>query len=116
MNPTMTRREVVAAAASLSAASAQSEHDIQPAVIAAHDKAVERYLRDQVVDPASPWRGMLPDAFGLHQPHSAAGSMDLYCSAFYQPRSAHHRSPALRRRMIFTAESLAETLPPSIKA
>lgn len=93
----ISRRQLLASSASAAAAAAAPL--IDRAVIENHDKGVEYYLKNQVVDPNSRCRGAIPDAFGLHNPGTAAGCLEAFLTAFLQPSSKFHRSPELMARM-----------------
>jgi len=87
-------------------AAAMAEAAAEPplaAIVERHDRGVEDYLKNQETDPASRWRGSLPDAYGLHYAGSAGGILEAFTAAFLHPRSKFHRSPLLVERMRLAA-------------
>ena len=79
---------------------------VDPAIVQRHDGALERLLRLQVTDPASPWRGACPDDDGLYMPGSASAILESGISAFLYPGSKHHRAGTLVGRLRLAAEYL----------
>lgn len=110
--PTFTRRALFAGSAA--ALCAQSfDPGIDSGLISQHDQSIDTYFRLQVTDPASPWHGMFPDAYGLHTPGTVAGSLDLYGAAYCQPKSKHFKSRTLAQRILLSAETLRRKQLPS---
>ncbi|HWB97073.1 MAG TPA: hypothetical protein VG672_10235, partial [Bryobacteraceae bacterium] len=64
MKTEISRRAALAAMAAAPAAGA-TEASIDPEVVRRHDAGLERLLRLQVTDPASPHRGAYPDDYGI---------------------------------------------------
>ena len=63
-------------------------------VVARNDTAVRELLESQITDPSSPWRGSVPDQFGLHSAHSAAGVAETMSASIVHPS---HASGVTRR-------------------
>jgi hypothetical protein len=101
MNPLVSRREALGTALAAGVAAA-----VEPAVVKRHDEAVERILKLQITDPASPWRGIYPDDFGLHHAGTAGGILETLAAAFLQPASKFHRDRLLVERMRLAADCL----------
>lgn len=76
---------------------------VEPAVLQRHDEAVERMLKLQITDPASPWRGVFPDNFGLHHAGTAGGILETFMAGFLHPGSKFHRDGTLVERMRLAA-------------
>jgi hypothetical protein len=93
----LTRREAAALGAAASAAAQVPAAG--PAITRRHDEQVERLLKRQVTDEASPWCGACPDEALLYQPHSAAAVLEAFTAAFLHPESKFHRSRLLVARM-----------------
>jgi len=98
MGARMSRRELVNAALVTGAAAA-----VEPAILKRHDEAVERILKLQITDPASRWRGVYPDEFGLHHAGTAGGILETLTAAFLHPGSRFHRDQALVEPMRLAA-------------
>lgn len=97
----MTRRHairMIGATAAL-AASAQERDPVHVAAIARNDAAVGRLLDSQITDSASPWRGSVPDEFGLHSAGSAGGLIEIMAASFVEPQSRFSRDSALVARI-----------------
>lgn len=97
----LSRRELLAGTAALPVVAAAD-----PAVVKRHDQAVENYLKSQVTDPRSRWRGALADASGLHNPGTAGGCFEAFTAAFLHPGSKFHGSSELVQRMRLAAGHL----------
>lgn len=109
-----TRRDMLAIVGSAgsvaltgAAARAQSPaagpEDPVPRAVERNDDNVRRLLKSQVTDPASPYRGSVPDESGLHQPGSAGGVAEAMAASFVHPGSAFHRDPLLVERIRLAA-------------
>ncbi|HZT30831.1 MAG TPA: hypothetical protein VFA33_13155 [Bryobacteraceae bacterium] len=85
---------------------------VDPAIVQRHDAALERLLRLQVTDTASPWRGAYSDDYGLYMPGSASAILETGISAFLYPRSKHHRAGTLVGRLRLAAEYLERAQSP----
>ena len=94
----LSRREVLAGGLVAGAPPA-----IEPAVVKRHDEAVERLLKLQITDPASRWRGVYPDDYGLHHAGTAGGILENCAAAFLNSGSRFHRDQALIERMRLAA-------------
>ncbi|MBK5293630.1 MAG: hypothetical protein JJE04_18380 [Acidobacteriia bacterium] len=102
-----TRRRILASGTALAASAAQTNQpywSISDEVIRRHDEGVERLLQSQTMDPASPWRGGVPDAFGLHNGGSPSGILIHFTAAMVQPRSRYFKSRLLMERMQLAAQ------------
>jgi hypothetical protein len=100
----MTRRDVFAVCAA-GALRGQSEDWIAQ-IVRRHDSHVAALLTRQITDPSSRWRGIYPDAVGLHYPSSAAGIIDAFLSAYLHPLSKYHKDKTLIQRVRLAAELL----------
>ena len=77
-----------------------------------NDAAVRRLLAQQLVDPASPGCGCVPDSFGFHTAGSASGVVETMAASFVHPESAFHRDAELRRRIDLAAGFLERAQTP----
>ena len=77
-----------------------------------NDTAVQALLQTQVTDPASPFRGSVPDQFGLHSAGSAAGVTETLAASFVHPRSRFHRDSVLLDRIRLAAGFLERSQSP----
>ena len=102
----MTRREILAAAAAAGTTAAAQPPAVEQAIVARHDGTVERYLKQQITDPAHRYRGSFPDAHGLFHAMTAGGLIDTFTSAFLLPQSRFHKRPELLERILLAAECL----------
>src|SRR5262249_1543569 len=80
--------------------------------VARPDTAVAALLEAQVSDPASPWRGSVPDQYGLHSAGSAGAATESLAAAFVQPRSRFHGDTALLDRLRLSAGFLIRSQSP----
>jgi hypothetical protein len=76
------------------------------AALARNDTAVRTLLDSQIKDPTSPWRGSVPDQFGLHSAGSAGGVAETLTASFVHPRSAFHGDNVLVERLRLAARFL----------
>src|SRR5262245_8044788 len=90
---TMTRREFSGTLAMAAAASYDA------ALVRRHDEAVDRMLKQQIVDPAHVGRGGYADDYGLFHPGTGAGILETLMAAYACPESRFHRSALLVERM-----------------
>ncbi len=104
-SPSHTRREWLSS--TVLAASQVQGAVPDSAVVAQHDKGVASYLAAQVTDRRNRWFGRIPDATGLHQPGTAAGTLLAYVAAYLNAQSRFHRSTELRERIRLSADALA---------
>jgi len=72
-------------------------------VVARNDAAVRELLQSQITDPSSPWRGSVPDQFGLHSAHSAAGVAETMSASLVHPQSRFRGDPTLLERIRMAA-------------
>lgn len=75
-------------------------------MVARNDETIASYIERQNTDPKSRWRGAIPDRYGLHQPHTAAGILATGMAALAHPQSKYHGSDELRERMHMAVEHL----------
>jgi hypothetical protein len=101
----LTRRHVLAAlgAAGAVQAVAQGGGSPEDQALERNDAAVRRMLDAQITDPASPWRGTMPDGFGMHSAGSAGGIAEVMTASFLHPRSKFHSDPLLVERIRLAA-------------
>ncbi len=76
------------------------------AVVLRQDQAVGTYLEKQITDPKNPWRGTMPDAFGLNNPGSASGILVGMMAAYLHEQSRYHRDAELAARMNLACDHL----------
>ncbi|MCX6592817.1 MAG: hypothetical protein NTZ56_14945 [Acidobacteria bacterium] len=107
----MTRRESLGAIG-VAAFAAPAPPTFDADLIRRHDGAVDSYLKNQVTAANSPWRGALPDAYGLHAPGTAAGLWDVFTAAYVCPQSRHHRKAELLERIALAAGFLERSMSP----
>lgn len=111
MNPTISRRALLAAASSMAALKAQAVPPVQD-IVKRHDEAIARLLKTQDTNPSSRWRGILPDEYGLHNPATACGIISALATAYLHPASKYHRDAELVQRMKLAAGLLAREITP----
>jgi hypothetical protein len=99
---------VAASAAALSAAPVE----VPDAIVRRNDEAVDRLLKQQVTDPASPWRGALPDQYGLHMANSGGGVINYAGASYLSPKSRFHRDPRAKNAIRLAAEFLQRSQSP----
>ncbi len=102
----MTRREILTSTATVLgvATELQSATESYPnELVRRHDDAVERLLRTQVTDPASPHRGGYPDEFGIHMAGSGGAILETCMAAYLCEQSRHHGRNELVDRMRLAA-------------
>ncbi len=80
--------------------------------LARNDQAVRTLLDSQITDPASPWRGCVPDQYGLHSAGSAAGVAETMTASFLHPQSRYHDDPAVLERIRLAAGFLERVQSP----
>jgi hypothetical protein len=97
----LTRRTLLAAPAALAGPAAEPAPEA--AILSRHESVVEQLLARQITDPASPWRGGIPDEFGLHNAISAANALETFMAGFLHPASRFHRRNELVERMRLAA-------------
>ncbi len=96
------RRQILASGTALATSAAQNSQpywSISGEMIRRHEEGVDHLLKAQTVDPASQWRGGVPDAFGLHSGGGPSGILIHFTAAFLQPRSRFFKSSLLLDRM-----------------
>jgi poly(3-hydroxybutyrate) depolymerase len=82
----ISRREFAAALA----APALTAAGLDDALVRRHDEAVDRMVRQQVTDPASPGVGGSADESGLFHAGTGAGLLEAFMAAWACPQSRHH--------------------------
>jgi hypothetical protein len=80
--------------------------------LARNDQAVRVLLDSQITDPASPWRGCVPDQYGLHSAGSAAGVAETMTASFLHPQSRYHDDSAVLERIRLAAGFLERAQSP----
>ena len=113
----MTRRNVIAYGAALSAAQAQQNSatghwKITPEMVAAHDRAVDDLLKRQTVDKSSPWLGGLADRYGIHNGGSACGVILTFVTCLTHEASRHYNSGLVQERLALALGYLDRKLTP----
>jgi hypothetical protein len=93
-----------AALAALSAAGASLTLQAQSpaigrAIVERNDASVEKYLKAQITNPASPWCGSVPDEFNLHSAGTAGGLIDALTASLICPQSKFHGDRSLAQRI-----------------
>jgi hypothetical protein len=71
-----------------------------------NDALVEKMLRLQVTDTASPWCGSVPDEFDLHAAGSAGGLIDALTASLECPQSKFHGDRTVAQRIGLAAAFL----------
>jgi hypothetical protein len=77
-----------------------------------NDAAVRTLLQTQISDPANPFRGSVPDPFGLHSAGSAGGASETFAASCVHPRSRFHRDSVLLDRIRLAAGFLERSQSP----
>lgn len=80
--------------------------------LARNDAGVRALLAGQITDAGSPWRGSVPDQFGLHSAGSAGGVTETLTASFVHPQSAFHGDIALVDRLRLSAGFLERAQSP----
>ena len=103
----MNRREAIATMTTtvitLSGMPGSSAEGIAPLIVADHDVKLQETLNRQVTDLQSPWRGGIPDQWGLHHCGAAARLLRDGIAAFIHPQSRFHRDETLLNRIELAA-------------
>ena len=73
------------------------------AALARNDDAVRTLLERQVTDPASPFRGTVPNEVGLHWAGPAGGATETLTASFIHPQSRFHDDRAVLERIRLAA-------------
>ena len=110
----LTRRQALIAIASTASAATTTSSipDIDSAIVKRNDDALDRLMKMQVTDPASPWLGGLPDTYGLHNPGSGSSILEVGAAAFVHPGSRFHRDSEVAQRMRLAARFLERSQSP----
>ena len=90
----------------------QSTDTLLATALERNDTAVQSLLQTQVTDPASPFRGSVPDQFGLHSAGSAGGVSETLAASFVHPRSRFHHDIVLLERIRLAAGFLERAQSP----
>src|SRR5260221_5682322 len=102
-----------AAAAAAAAQDRDNARDpVRDAAVARNDAAVRKLLDAQITDAASPWRGSVPDEFGLQSAGSAGGLTEAMAASFVEPTSKYYRDAALVGRIRDAAAFLERSQSP----
>lgn len=76
-------------------------------------KSVEYVMKNQVIDPASPWQGMLINGYGIPVAVAMAGMFDTFAAALVNPQSKYYRNAEVFSRLKLTAASLKRNQSPA---
>jgi hypothetical protein len=117
MSNSFSRRALLVGAgatASISAATAQSNPpgSLIDEAVRINDNSVANLIERQNTDPASRWRGAVPDATGLHNPGSASGVLNRGTAAYLHPKSKFHKDAKLYERLKLAADHLKRVQTP----
>src|SRR4051794_24329022 len=115
MSPSITRRDalgLIAAAGALGTAGVRAQAPSAATVAERNDANVAALLRSQVTDASSPWRGSVPDPFGLHGAGSAGNVAEAMAASFIHPESRFHHDGALLERIGLAAGFLERSQSP----
>lgn len=114
MPATMTRRKaLVAMAATASAATTPSSvPDVDRILVQRNDDYLDRLIKAQITDPASPWVGGMPDAYGLHNPGSGSSILEVGAAALVHPESRYHDDREVVARLRLAARFLERSQSP----
>ncbi len=74
-----------------------------PALLEHHDERLQHQLAAQVTDPQDRWCGGIPDQWGIHYGHAAAGLLRDAAAGYFHPESRFHASSELLARMTLAA-------------
>jgi len=108
----LSRRTALTLLPAAAAARPQAPDNYVGGLVIENDKAVESYIERQNVDPASRWRGAVPDQFGLHEPGSASGLLLRGVASYVRSESRFHGGAELRTRIKLAAEHLERVQTP----
>lgn len=113
--PTISRRGAMAAmTASVAAMSTAGggERWTEKSIVEDHDASLRQALKAQVTDPDSPYRGAIPDRWGLCGSGSAARILRDGAAACFHPESHFRGSQPLLERMKLAADFLSRSQSP----
>jgi hypothetical protein len=85
---------------------------VDPKVVDRNDRAVDAFLRAQVTDSASAWRGGVPDEFNIHNAGSAGGLIEAAAASLVCPQSKLHGDHVLVERIQLAAGFLERAQSP----
>ena len=94
-----TRRAALTALGVASLAARAQAPVVERAAVERNDASVEKLLRSQITDPASQWRGSVPDEFELHAPGTAGGLIDGMMASLVCPQSKFYKDRAVAQRI-----------------
>ncbi|MFN8938865.1 MAG: hypothetical protein ACK5ZJ_03895 [Acidobacteriota bacterium] len=106
----MTRRDLMAVALAVPAPGQDGGGDPLEIALGHSNAAVESLLKQQILDPASRWRGAVLNGYGIPLPSSMCGMLEHYGAALMHPKSKHYGSSELFERMKLTAAQLMKNL------
>jgi hypothetical protein len=81
-------------------------------IVQRNDAAVRALLVSQIADPSSPYRGSVPDQFGLHAAGSAGGAAETLAASFVHPQSSFRQDRILLDRIRLAAGFLERSQSP----
>src|SRR5947208_3663998 len=108
----MNRRQAIKLLGATAVVPAQQKDAVHAAAVARNDDAVSKLLDAQITNPASQWRGSVPDQFGLHGAGQASGLIEVMAAAFVEPSSKFHRDATLVARLRVAAGFLERSQSP----
>jgi hypothetical protein len=91
---------------------AQPPPSVVASAVARNDGDVQRLLESQVTTATSPFRGSVPDAFGLHPAGSASSVVEAMAASFVHPDSRFRHDPVLLERITLAAGFLERAQSP----
>ena len=99
-------------AATASATAASRLPDVDRVLVERNDDGLDRLMKAQVTDPASPYLGSLPDAYNLHNPGSASSILEAGPAALVHPDSRFYNDREVVARLRLAAGYLERSQSP----
>lgn len=99
-------------AATASATAASRLPDVDRVLVERNDDGLDRLMKAQVTDPASPYLGSLPDAYNLHNPGSASSILEAGPAALVHPDSRFYNDREVVARLCLAAGYLERSQSP----
>ncbi|MEO7145311.1 MAG: hypothetical protein ABI165_17585, partial [Bryobacteraceae bacterium] len=81
-------------------------------IVKRNDDAVEHLMIAQITDPASQYRGSIPDIYELHNPGAATSILETGVASFIHPASRFHQNSELVGRLRLAAGFLERSQSP----